>query len=263
MERKAQSKKLDYKKEFPDLYLPKKKPVLIEVPKMTFIMVKGKGNPNPSAAYADALSLLYGLSFGIKMNLKFDKVPGDIRKGMCMEEGSPVSEGNYTVPPLEGLWWTEDKQTAFDGRKLVNKEELRWWTEEPGFDGRGDVDKSKFIWTSMIRQPDEVTEELFAWAKAELGKKKPELDTSAAKLLTYEEGLCAQLLHVGPYDDEPASIEVLERFIEAQGFEGDFRMEEGDVQKGRYHHEIYLGDPRRTAPERLKTVIRHPVKKKN
>ncbi|MCI9682437.1 MAG: transcriptional regulator [Lachnospiraceae bacterium] len=243
MERKAQSKKLDYKKEFPDLYLPKKKPVLIEVPKMTFIMVKGKGNPNTSAAYADALSLLYGLSFGIKMNLKFDKVPGDIRKGMCMEEGSPVSEGNYTVPPLEGLWWTEDKQTAFDGRKLVNKEELRWF--------------------SMIRQPDEVTEELFAWAKAELGKKKPELDTSAAKLLTYEEGLCAQLLHVGPYDDEPASIEVLERFIEEQGFEGDFRMEEGNVQKGRYHHEIYLGDPRRTAPERLKTVVRHPVKKKN
>ena len=160
-----------------------------------------------------------------------------------MEEGSPVSEGNYTVPPLEGLWWTEDKQTAFDGRKLVNKEELRWF--------------------SMIRQPDEVTEELFAWAKEELGKKKPELDTSAAKLLTYEEGLCAQLLHVGPYDDEPASIEVLERFIEEQGFEGDFRMEEGDVQKGRYHHEIYLGDPRRTAPERLKTVVRHPVKKKN
>lgn len=242
MERKAQSKKLDYKKEFPDLYLPKKKPMLIEVPKMTFLMVEGKGDPNTSAAYADALSLLYGLSFGIKMNLKFGKVPGDILEGMSAEEGSAVSEGNYVVPPLEGLWWAADAHTAFNGKNLMDKSALSWY--------------------SMIRQPDEVTEELFAWAKEELGKKKPELDTSSARLVRYEEGLCAQLLHVGPYDDEPASIEILEQFIGERGLEEDFQMDEGEVQKGRYHHEIYLGDPRRTAPERLKTVIRHPVRKK-
>lgn len=242
MERKAQSKKLDYKKEFPDLYLPGKKPMLIEVPKMTFVMVEGKGDPNTSAAYADALSLLYGLSFGIKMNLKFGKVPGDILEGMSVEKGSAVSEGNYVVPPLEGLWWTAEAHTAFNGKNLVNKSELSWF--------------------SMIRQPDEVTEELFTWAKEELGKKKPELDTSTAHLVRYEEGLCVQLLHVGPYDDEPVSIEILEQFIGEQGLEEDFRMDEREVQKGRYHHEIYLGDPRRTAPERLKTVIRHPVRKK-
>ena len=242
MERKAQSKKLDYKKEFPDLYLPKKKPMVIEVPQMTFIMVEGKGDPNTSAAYADALSLLYGLSFGIKMNLKFGKVPRDIFEGMCAEEGSAILEGNYVVPPLEGLWWTENGREAFDGRNLA--------------------DKGALCWFSMIRQPDEVTEELFAWAKEELGRKKPELYPSAAKLVRYEEGLCIQLLHVGPYDTEPVSLELLEQFAAKEGYAEDFQMGAPEAGKGRYHHEIYLGDPRKTAPERLKTVLRHPVWKK-
>ena len=146
-------KKLDYKKEFPDLYLPKKKPVLIEVPKMTFFVVEGKGDPNTSAVYAEALAILYGLSFGIKMNLKFGKLPGEILKEMNLEEGSAVSEGNYVVPPLEGLWWTEDTGTAFDGKNLVDKSELCWF--------------------SMIRQPDQVTEEAF-----------PYLDTAPLRLGT-------------------------------------------------------------------------------
>ncbi len=242
MEQKALSKKLDYKKEFPDLYLPKKKPVLIEVPKMTFFVVEGKGDPNTSAVYAEALAILYGLSFGIKMNLKFGKLPGEILKEMNLEEGCAVSEGNYVVPPLEGLWWTEDTGTAFDGKNLVDKSELCWF--------------------SMIRQPDQVTEEAFTWAKEELGKKKPELDVSKARMARYEEGLCAQLLHVGPYDNEPASIELLEQFVTEQGCQEDFQMGSLESGQGRYHHEIYLGDPRKTAPERLKTVIRHPVRRK-
>lgn len=225
-----ESKKIDYKKEFPDLYLPKKKPSLVDVPEMVFIQVEGKGNPNTSKAYADALELLYGLSYGIKMNLKFGKVPEEVLKGIGSEENSAVLEGNYVVPPLEGLWWTVDG--AFDGKNLT--------------------DKDKLCWISMIRQPDEVTEALFDWAKEELQKKKPELDVTAAKLVRYREGLCAQLLHVGPYDAEPASIELLEAFTAGEGYEEDFTE--------RYHHEIYLGDPRKTAPERLKTVIRHPVR---
>lgn len=239
MERKPQSKKLDYKKEFPDLYLPKKKPMLIDVPEMVFIQVEGSGNPNTSAAYADALAVLYGLSFGIKMNLKFGKVPEEFLGGTDMEKSAAFLEGNYVVPPLEGLWW--DKDTAFDGKNLMDKDRLSW--------------------ISMIRQPDEVTEELFVWAKKNLQEKKPELDVSGAKLVRYGEGMCAQLLHVGPYDEEPASIELLETFIADAGYEEDFRMGSLEPSVGRYHHEIYLGDPRRTAPERLKTVIRHPVKK--
>lgn len=240
MERKTQSKKLDYKKEFPDLYLPKKKPMLIHVPEMVFIQVEGSGNPNTSASYANALAVLYGLSFGIKMNLKFGKVPGELLEGADMEKSAAFLEGNYVVPPLEGLWW--DKDRAFDGKNLV--------------------DKDRLCWLSMIRQPDEVTEELFEWATEELEKKKPELDASAAKLIRFEEGLCAQILHVGPYDAEPASIELLEQFVENEGCEEDFQAGEAVTGMGRYHHEIYLGDPRRTAPERLKTVIRHPVRKK-
>lgn len=241
MEQKTASKKIDYRKEFPDLYLPKKKPALIEVPKMTFFMVEGRGNPNTSAAYADALGLLYGMSFGIKMNLKFGKVPEEVLEGMSLEEGSGIREGNYVVPPLEGLWWIKE-DGAFDGKNLVNKDALCWF--------------------SMIRQPDEVTKELFVWAREELHRKKPELPVSEVKLVRYEEGLCAQLLHVGPYDDEPASIEILEQFVEEQGCEADFRRGNPGLSGGRFHHEIYLGDPRRTAPERLKTVIRHPVRRK-
>lgn len=236
------SKKRDYKKEFPDLYLPKKKPMLIEVPEMTFLQVAGKGDPNTSAAYKDALAVLYGLSFGIKMSLKFGRVPQEVLSGMELEEGSAVMEGNYVVPPLEGLWWTTEEGTGFDGKNLVDKEELCWF--------------------SLIRQPDEVTEELFTWAKKELQKKKPDLPAADAELVRYKEGLCVQILHVGPYDTEPASIELLEQFAAEEGYEEDFCVGGPKPSRGRYHHEIYLGDPRRTAPERLKTVIRHPVRKR-
>ncbi|MFR6041673.1 MAG: GyrI-like domain-containing protein [Dysosmobacter welbionis] len=125
------------------------------------------------------------------------------------------------MPPLEGLWWTD----------------------QPGFDGRGAVDKSKFCWISLIRQPDFVTEEVFAWARDALARKKPGLDVSKARYWRWREGLCAHILHVGPYDSEPGTIDWMESFVEKQGYAPDF-------SEGRYHHEIYLGDPRRTAPER-------------
>ena len=224
-------KKLDYKKEFPDLYLPKK-PMKIEVPEMVFIQVEGRGDPNTSESYKNALEILYALSYGIKMNLKFHSLPGELleQAGKNKEE-SPAWSGNYVVPPLEGLWWVED--TAFDGKNVTDKE--------------------AFCWISMIRQPALVTEEVFTWAKENLSRKKPELDLSKARLVRYREGLCCQILHVGSYDEEPATIEELDRFVRESGYEADFA-------NGRYHHEIYLSDPRRTAPERLKTVIRHPVK---
>lgn len=208
----------DYKKEFPDLYRPKTTPVLIDVPAMPFIMVDGRGNPNTSEAYKAAMELLYGLSYSIKMSK--------------MSGAQPEGYFEYVVLPLEGLWSVDDAD----------------------YDGTGVIDKDRFCWTSMIRQPDFVTPAVFEQAKQALAKKKPELDLSAARLEVWREGLCAQVMHLGPYDDEPATIETLNAFIEASGYRND-------LGGGRRHHEIYLGDPRRVRPERLKTVIRHPVKK--
>ena len=209
--------KMDYKKAYKDLYMPKKKPSAIQVPKMTFIMVDGRGNPNTSNDYEDALEILYGLSFTIKMSK--------------MSGRQPEGYFEYVVPPLEGLWWADD--CAFDGRNIT--------------------DKDMFCWTSMIRQPEFVTSEVFEWAKAELKKKKPEIDFTKTRLETWEEGLCCQIMHIGPYDNEPATIEVLEEYIQASGYITD-------ISDQRWHHEIYLGDPRRTKPENLKTVIRHPIR---
>ncbi len=209
--------KIDYKKAEKHLYLPKEA-AIVDVPEMVFFAVEGRGDPNTSPAYQAALELLYGLSFTVKMGK--------------MGSETPAGYFEYVVPPLEGLWWTE----------------------EPGFDGRGVVDKSRFHWISLIRQPEFVTEEVFAWAREALARKKPMLDVGKARYWRWAEGLCAQVLHLGPYDDEPATIDRLEEFTARQGYADDF-------SPGRYHHEIYLGDPRRTAPERLKTVIRHPIRR--
>lgn len=207
--------KIDYKKTEKHLYLPKA-PAIVRIPEMVFFAVEGQGDPNTAPAYRVAMELLYGLSFTVKMS----KMGGETPEGYF----------DYVVPPLEGLWWTDD----------------------PAFDGRAPADKSQFRWISLIRQPDFVTEEVFCWAREKLQQKKPDLDVSRARFWRWEEGLCAHLLHVGPYDGEPASIDRLEAFIQAQGYRQDFTG-------SRRHHEIYLGDPRRTAPEKLRTVIRHPV----
>ena len=114
------------------------------------------------------------------------------------------------------------------------------------------TDKNEFRWISMIRQPEFVTEKVFDDAKTALLKKKPQLDVSKARFMSYSEGLCVQIMHKGAYDDEPASIMKMKQFIADNGYVEDF-------SNGRYHHEIYLSDPRKTAPEKLKTVIRHPI----
>lgn len=208
--------KFDFKKEYKNLYQPKNKPGIIDVPTIRFIMVDGKGDPNTSPFYKEAVEVLYGLSYFIKMN----------------KAGGTQPEGyfDYVVPPLEGLWWFDGK--LFDGSVIGRKEE--------------------FNWVMMIRQPEFVTPEVFEITKASLLKKKPKLNTSIARLEDFTEGLCAQIMHIGSYDDEPSTVAVLEEFIEANGY----RTEMTGL---RQHHEIYLGDPRKIAPEKLKTVIRHPI----
>lgn len=210
--------KKDYKKEYKDLYMPKSTPSIIDVPKMIFIMVDGKGDPNTSKEYENAINVLYGLSYTIKMS----------------KMGNNNIDGyfDYVVPPLEGFW---------DG-------------EEGYFDGLNIMDKSKFIWTSMIRQPEFVTKEVYNWALEQLKKKNPELDYSNVKYEVLEEGICVQVMHIGSYDTESESIAKMNEYIEKNGYTNDF-------ENGRRHHEIYLGDPRKTKPDNLKTVIRHPVKK--
>lgn len=215
--------KIDYKLLNKELYSPKTEPSAINVPAMNFIMVDGYGNPNDEGGeYHQAVELLYALSYTIKMDRK----------------KSPLSKDNncpdYVVPPLEGLWWLEDEN---------------------------DMDftqKSKFCWTSMIRQPEFITQELFLQAKEVVSKKKPELDVTKARLETFEEGLCVQCMHLGPYDLEPGTIEKIDHFIKSQGLKYAIgaQLPDGKIRR---HHEIYLGDPRKTEPSKMKTVIRHPV----
>ena len=210
------AKPFDFKKEYKDLYLPTVKPGLIDVPPMIFIMTDGKGNPNTSAEYKGALEILYALSYSIKMSK--------------MSKTKPKDYFEYVVPPLEGLWWSDDG--CFDGMNVT--------------------DKDKLYWTSMIRQPEFVTTEVYETAKRALNEKKPGLDLSLARLVSFSEGLCAQIMHIGSYDNEPVSIAILEKFITVSGYKNE-------ISEKRKHHEIYLSDPRKTAPEKLKTVIRHPI----
>ncbi|MBQ6807524.1 MAG: GyrI-like domain-containing protein [Lachnospiraceae bacterium] len=213
--------KLDYKKEYKDLYQPATKPSIIDVPEMIFIAVDGKGNPNTCEAYKEAMEILYGLSFTIKMS----KMSGT----------QPEGYFEYVVPPLEGFW-------SVDG---------------VDFDGTNVTDKDKFCWTTMIRQPEFVTEEVFKQAKEALVKKKPELAQVIEKARYYKikEGLCVQIMHKGSYDDEPQSIVKMRQYATEMGYIEDF-------SDTRFHHEIYLSDPRRCAPEKLRTVIRHPIRKR-
>lgn len=206
----------DYKKEYKEYYLPPKKPGVVEVPEMAFLAVRGHGDPNEEGgAYKDALEMLYGVAYTIKMSKKGDhRIEGYF---------------DFVVPPLEGFWW----QDGVLGVDYARKED--------------------FNWISAIRVPDFVTRSEFEWTVEEATAKKKR-DFSQVELLTIEEGLCVQCLHVGPYDDEPATVEAMRAFAEESGYVEDFSDE-------RMHHEIYLNDARRTAPEKLKTVIRHPVRR--
>ncbi len=205
----------DYKKEYKEFYMPKNQPGIVEVPPMNYIAVRGKGNPNEEESeYKESIGLLYAIAFTIKMSKK----------------GSHQIDGyfDYVVPPLEGFWW----QDNIVGIDYTHKED--------------------FHFISVIRLPDFVTKKDFEWAIEEATKKKKE-DFSKVEFLTYDEGLCVQCMHIGPYDDEPETVQRMHDFMVVQGYELD-------ITEKRLHHEIYLSDARRVAPERLKTVIRHPVK---
>lgn len=206
----------DYKKEYKEFYMPKNKPSIVDVPTMNYIAVRGKGDPNAEdGEYKATIGLLYGIAFTIKMSYKGDyKIDGYF---------------DYVVPPLEGFWW----QNGIDGIDYAHKE--------------------NFEWISLIRLPDFVTKKDFEWAIAEATKKK-KTDFSKVEFLTYNEGLCVQCMHLGSYDDEPATVATMHEYAIANGYELDIT----DI---RYHHEIYLSDARKVAPEKLKTVIRHPIKK--
>lgn len=208
----------DFKKEYKELYLPKGKPELVTVPPMTYVAVRGAGDPNEEGgAYKEAIGVLYAIAYTIKMSKMGDhRIDGYF---------------DFVVPPLEGFWW------------------------QPSVMGVDYADKAAFQWISAIRLPDFVTSEEFAWAQAEAARKKG-LDTSAAELLTIDEGLCVQIMHHGLYDDEPATVALMEAFIAERGYENDM----SDTAAGRHHHEIYLSDARRVVPEKWKTVIRHPVR---
>ncbi len=207
----------DYKKEYKEFYMPKNKPNIIEIPKMNYIAVRGKGNPNDeNSEYKQTIGLLYSIAFTIKMSYKTShKIEGYFE---------------YVVPPLEGFWW----QNGIEGLDYNRKEDM------------------EFI--SMIRLPDFVTKEEFNWAINEATNKKKQ-DFSKVEFLSYDEGLCVQCMHIGSYDNEPATIETMKKYAEENGYEID-------INETRYHHEIYLSDPRKCDENRLKTVIRHPIKKK-
>lgn len=205
----------DYKKEFKEFYLPKGKPDIVTVPSMNYLAVRGKGNPNDEQGeYQKAISLLYAVAYTIKMSHKGNfKISGYF---------------DYVVPPLEGFWW-QDNHKGFDYNR---KEDL--------------------CFISVIRLPDFVSEEDFAWAIKEVSRKKA-LDFSQVEFFTYDEGLCVQCMHSGSYDDEPATIAMMEDFAQTSGYQID-------ITDKRYHHEIYLSDPRKCTISNLKTVIRHPIK---
>jgi hypothetical protein len=215
--------KLDYKKKYKDLYQPKTTGMLINVAAIPFLMVDGKGNPNEEDGdYSKAMQLLYGITFTIKMS----------RKKAIVLKGYH----DYVVPPLEGLW------------------------EMKGIKGVDYSRKEDFLWTSMLRLPEYVTKDVFAWACEEFHKKHPEADINSVRLEWYEEGLCAQILHKGSYDEEPATLKKLHGFIEENGYCVDIGSPAASGQL-RKHHEIYLGDPRKCKPENLKTVLRIPIRK--
>jgi len=214
-DRSMVEKAFDFKKEYKDLYMPKDKPALIEVPKMKFIMTDGSGDPNGNPSFEQAVELLYGLSYAIKMS----KMKGE----------EPAGYFDYVVPPLEGLWWVEDGEFSL-------------------------IARGNWKWTLMIRQPDFVTEEVFSKACEALKKKKPEMDVERAYFGEYDEGLCVQAMHFGPYAEEPATMEKIEKAILESGLASR-------LGSGGKHHEIYLSDPRKADPASMKTVLRHPVER--
>ena len=206
----------DFKKEYREFYQPKNRPEIVAVPSANYIAVRGSGDPNEEGgAYKQAIGILYAVAYTLKMSYKTDHhIDGFFE---------------YVVPPLEGFWWQD------------------------GVEGVDYSDKSAFHWISVIRLPDFITRADVEWAVQNASKKK-KLDCSAAEFLTIDEGLCVQIMHIGPYDDEPTTVAVMDAFLAENGYQNDFTA-------SRLHHEIYLSDARKVAPEKWKTVIRHPISK--
>ena len=205
----------DFKKEYKEFYMPGNQPEIVIVPTANFVAVRGKGNPNQEGgAYQKALGILYAVAYTLRMSYK----------------GSHKIEGffEYIVPPLEGFWW----QDNVAGVDYANKD--------------------TFNWISVIRLPEFVTKEDFDWAVTEAGKKK-KMDCSSAEFLTVDEGLCVQIMHIGPFDDEPATVASMDEYLVENGYRND-------MTDRRLHHEIYLSDTRKVQPSKWKTVIRHPIK---
>lgn len=205
----------DFKREMKALYAPKTVPGIVTVPRASYISMEGQGDPNQEGgAYQQAIAVLYAVAYTLKMSYKSDyRIPGFYQ---------------YVVPPLEGLW------------------------RQPGVTGVDYVNKAGFRWISLLRLPDFVRPEDFDWAVEEASRKK-KLDCSGARLLTVDEGLCVQALHVGPYDAEPETVARMDQYLAENGYVND-------ISDTRRHHEIYLSDPRKTPPEKWRTVIRHPIK---
>ena len=205
----------DFKKEYKEFYMSKSVPEIVTVPKANFIAVRGMGDPNQEGgAYQSAVSILYAVAYTLKMSYKTDyRIEGFFE---------------YVVPPLEGFWWQE------------------------GVDGIDYGDKSTFHWISVIRLPEFVTKKDFDWAVEEAARKK-KLDCSLAEFLTIEEGLCVQIMHIGPFDNEPSTVALMDQYIAENGYAND-------MNENRLHHEIYLSDARKAAPEKWKTIIRHPIR---
>ena len=207
----------DFKKKYKEFYNPKSKPEIVNVPLANYIAVRGTGNPNEEGgAYQQAIGVLYAVAYTLKMSYKTDyKIEGFFE---------------YVVPPLEGFWWQD------------------------GICGIDYSDKSTFNWISIIRLPDFVSKEDFEWAVKTAAKKK-KIDCSSAEFLTVDEGLCVQIMHTGPFDEEPATVSLMDEYLEKNGYVND-------ITDKRLHHEIYMSDARKVAPEKCKTVIRHPIRKK-
>lgn len=206
----------DFKKEYKEFYMPKSKPEIVMVPAANYIAVRGKGNPNEeNGAYQKAVGVLYAVAYTLKMSYK----------------GTHNIEGfyEYVVPPLEGFWWQKN------------------------IDGVDYSDESSFNWISVIRLPDFIKAADFNWAVTEAGKKK-KIDCTSAEFLTIDEGLCVQIMHIGSFDNEPATVAIMNDFIAQNGYQND-------MNNSRLHHEIYLSDPRKSEVSKWKTVIRHPIKK--
>jgi hypothetical protein len=207
-------RKIDLKKELRYLYVPSARQVeVVEVPRFNFVMVDGKIEPGASPGISPAFQQALEALYGISYTLKFDSK---------LRAENPI---DYSVMALEALWWVE--QGEFDITRPEN-----------------------WCWTAMILQPDHITGEMYQDALTQLRKKKPGLALDRLRFESFQEGLCMQIMHIGPYAEEPVTLARMQAFAEQNSY----------LLRGK-HHEIYLGDPRRADPSKLKTVLRHPIEK--